>query len=62
MVVYGFLADEFIFHLPVTGIDLFGCLLIVSVALAAAWWKLRKQQDRQVKKEMAVANLIDTNH
>jgi len=62
LVVYGFLVDEFVFHLPVTGIDLFGCLLIISVALGAAYWKLRKQQDQKVKKEMAIANLIDSNH
>jgi hypothetical protein len=36
------LADEFIFHAPMTGIDLVGALVIAVVTVGVAIYKLKK--------------------
>ena len=47
-VFYGFMADEFIFHRPITGFDLAGALLIFSVTIGVALYKVlqQKREDR----------------
>lgn len=41
-VVYGFLADEFIFQKPITGFDLGGALVIFVVTVGVAAYKLKQ--------------------
>lgn len=41
VVFYGFFADEFIFHSPMTGYDLAGAFLIFSVTVGVTVYKLR---------------------
>jgi len=50
--VYGFLADEFIFHLPITGYDLLGAVLIAVVTLTTTVHKVY-QSSQQKTKEMS---------
>ena len=40
-VFYSFLADEFIFQAPMTGLDLVGALVIAVVTVGVAVYKLR---------------------
>lgn len=39
--LYGFLADEFIFHTSITGFDLGGAILIFVVTLGISIYKLK---------------------
>jgi hypothetical protein len=43
-VFYAFLADEFFFNAPITGIDLVGALIIATVTVGAAVFKLKAKQ------------------
>jgi drug/metabolite transporter (DMT)-like permease len=41
IVVYSFLVDEYIFNLPITGLDILGTILIVVVTVTTTVYKVR---------------------
>ena len=43
VILYGFLADEFIFGTSITGFDLVGAILIFGVTVGVTVYKLRQQ-------------------
>ena len=47
VVLYGFLADEFIFKAPITGFDLAGAVLILVITLSVTLYKLLKVKGKK---------------
>jgi len=43
VILYGFLADEFIFGTSITGFDLIGAVLIFTVTVSVTIYKLREK-------------------
>jgi hypothetical protein len=43
VILYGFLADEFIFGTSITGFDLLGAILIFTVTVSVTAYKLREK-------------------
>jgi len=49
IVLYGFLADEFIFDSVITGFDLVGACMILFVTVGVTIYKLKQKFDEQKK-------------